>query len=411
MAENNTSNIGFEKQIWDAACVLRGNIDASEYKSVVLGLIFLKYISDRFEAKYKELVEEGDGFEEDQDEYTAENIFFVPENARWSAIAAAAHTPEIGTVIDDAMRSIEKENKRLKDILPKNFARPELDKRRLGEVVDLFTNIQMIEHGSSKDILGRTYEYCLSKFAEQEGKLAGEFYTPSCVVRTLVEVLQPFNGRVYDPCCGSGGMFVQSAKFIENHGGNINKISVFGQDSNPTTWKMATMNLAIRGIDADLGEQRVDDAGLQRGEDVLPDQAEHGHGRHREEEEQGTGEVTAEELAVEHHSQRQGDHGDEHGGGHRVQQREAEAREQRRILEALHVVREPHELRVREIVTGVIGEAEHQALQEWDEDHHDEHHHDRQQEACRGEVLHEVAVTTLLEMQRLYLISGMWTRR
>ena len=153
MAENNTSNIGFEKQIWDAACVLRGNIDASEYKSVVLGLIFLKYISDRFEAKYKELVEEGDGFEEDQDEYTAENIFFVPENARWSAIAAAAHTPEIGTVIDDAMRSIEKENKRLKDILPKNFARPELDKRRLGEVVDLFTNIQMIEHGNSKDIL------------------------------------------------------------------------------------------------------------------------------------------------------------------------------------------------------------------------------------------------------------------
>ena len=224
----NTSNIGFEKQIWDAACVLRGNIDASEYKSVVLGLIFLKYISDRFEAKYKELHEEGDGFEEDQDEYTAENIFFVPENARWSAIAAAAHAPEIGTVIDDAMRGIEKENKRLKDILPKNFARPELDKRRLGEVVDLFTNIQMIEHGNSKDILGRTYEYCLSKFAEQEGKLAGEFYTPSCVVRTLVEVLQPFNGRVYDPCCGSGGMFVQSAKFIENHGGNINKISVFG---------------------------------------------------------------------------------------------------------------------------------------------------------------------------------------
>ena len=155
----NTSNIGFEKQIWDAACVLRGNIDASEYKSVVLGLIFLKYISDRFAAKYKELVEEGDGFEEDQDEYTAENIFFVPENARWSAIAAAAHTPEIGTVIDDAMRSIEKENKRLKDILPKNFARPELDKRRLGEVVDLFTNIQMIEHGNSKDILGRTYHY------------------------------------------------------------------------------------------------------------------------------------------------------------------------------------------------------------------------------------------------------------
>ena len=156
------------------------------------------------------------------------------------------------------MRSIEKENKRLKDILPKNFARPELDKRRLGDVVDLFTNIQMHEQGSEKDILGRTYEYCLSKFAEQEGKLAGEFYTPSCVVRTLVEVLQPYHGRVYDPACGSGGMFVQSAKFIENHSGNINDISVYGQDSNPTTWKMAQMNLAIRGIDADLGKYNAD---------------------------------------------------------------------------------------------------------------------------------------------------------
>ena len=258
MAETNTSNSGFEKQIWEAACVLRGNIDASEYKSVVLGLIFLKYISDRFEAKYQELIAEGDGFEEDKDEYTAENIFFVPENARWSVISAAAHTPEIGTVIDEAMRSIEKENKRLKDILPKNFARPELDKRRLGEVVDLFTNIQMIDHGNSKDILGRTYEYCLAKFAEQEGKLAGEFYTPSCVVRTLVEVLQPYNGRVYDPCCGSGGMFVQSSKFIENHGGNIKNISVYGQDSNPTTWKLAQMNLAIRGIEADLGKLSAD---------------------------------------------------------------------------------------------------------------------------------------------------------
>lgn len=258
MATENNANIGFDKQIWDAACVLRGNIDASEYKSVVLGLIFLKYISDRFEAKYQELVAEGDGFEEDKDEYTAENIFFVPENARWSVISAAAHTPEIGSIIDDAMRSIEKENKRLKDILPKNFARPELDKRRLGEVVDLFTNIQMIEHGDSKDILGRTYEYCLAKFAEQEGKLAGEFYTPSCVVRTLVEVLQPYNGRVYDPCCGSGGMFVQSSKFIENHGGNIKNISVYGQDSNPTTWKLAQMNLAIRGIEADLGKFNAD---------------------------------------------------------------------------------------------------------------------------------------------------------
>ena len=182
----------------------------------------------------------------------------MPTNARWSVIASKAHTPEIGTVIDDAMRAIEKENKRLKDILPKNFARPELDKRRLGDVVDLFTNIQMIEHGSEKDILGRTYEYCLSKFAEQEGKLAGEFYTPSCVVRTLVEVLQPYNGRVYDPACGSGGMFVQSAKFIERHSGNINNLSVYGQDSNPTTWKMAQMNLAIRGIEANLGEYNAD---------------------------------------------------------------------------------------------------------------------------------------------------------
>ena len=258
MAEKNTAGIGFEKQIWDAACVLRGNIDASEYKSVVLGLIFLKYISDRFEEKYQELLAEGDGFEEDIDEYTSEGIFFVPANARWGVIASKAHTPEIGTVIDDAMRAIEKENKRLKDILPKNFARPELDKRRLGDVVDLFTNIQIIEHGSEKDILGRTYEYCLSKFAEQEGKLAGEFYTPSCVVRTLVEVLQPYNGRVYDPACGSGGMFVQSAKFIERHSGNINNLSVYGQDSNPTTWKMAQMNLAIRGIEANLGEYNAD---------------------------------------------------------------------------------------------------------------------------------------------------------
>ena len=258
MAEKNTANIGFEKQIWDAACVLRGNMDASEYKNVVLGLIFLKYISDRFEEKYQELVSEGDGFEEDIDEYISEGIFFVPVGARWNDIAAKAHTPEIGTVIDDAMRAIEKENKRLKDILPKNFARPELDKRRLGEVVDLFTNIQMVEHGDEKDILGRTYEYCLSMFAEQEGKRGGEFFTPSCVVRTLVEVLQPYKGRVYDPCCGSGGMFVQSAKFVENHSGNISDISIYGQDSNPTTWKLAQMNLAIRGIEPDLGEYAAD---------------------------------------------------------------------------------------------------------------------------------------------------------
>ena len=254
MADKNTADIGFEKEIWDAACVLRGNMDASEYKNVILGLIFLKYISDSFDEKYKELVEEGEGFEEDRDEYTSENIFFVPAGARWSDIAAKAHEPEIGTVIDNAMIAIEGENKKLKGILPKNFARPELDKRRLGEVVDLFTNVQMADGADEKDLLGRTYEYCLRNFAAQEGKNAGQFYTPSCVVRTIVEILQPFNGRVYDPCCGAGGMFVQSADFVKNHQGNINNISVYGQESNPTTWKMAKMNLAIRGIDGNLCE-------------------------------------------------------------------------------------------------------------------------------------------------------------
>ena len=255
---DNTAEIGFEEQIWKAADKLRGNIDASEYKNVVLGLIFLKYISDKFEQRYQELVEEGDGFEEDRDEYTYLNIFFVPKAARWEEIAKAAHTPEIGKVIDEAMRQVEAENDKLKNILPKNFARQELDKRRLGEVVDLFTNVQMAEKGDTRDILGRTYEYCLSKFAEAEGKNAGEFYTPACIVKTLVEIIQPFHGRVYDPCCGSGGMFVQSAQFVERHAGNINDIAIYGQESNPTTWKMATMNLAIRGIDANLGKFNAD---------------------------------------------------------------------------------------------------------------------------------------------------------
>ena len=252
MPEKNTASIGFEQQIWSAADILRGNMDAGEYKHVVLGLIFLKYISDKFDARYQELKADDDDVE-DNDAYAEVNVFFVPLSARWKVIAEAAHKEEIGTVIDDAMRAIEKENKRLKDILPKNYARNELDKRRLGNVVDLFTNIQMIEHGTDKDILGRTYEYCLARFAEQEGKRAGEFYTPSCVVRTLVEVLQPFQGRVYDPCCGSGGMFVQSTQFVENHSGNRRNISIYGQDSNPTTRKLALMNLAIRGIEADLG--------------------------------------------------------------------------------------------------------------------------------------------------------------
>ncbi|MCH1984126.1 type I restriction-modification system subunit M [Ruminococcus sp. OA3] len=253
----NSADIGFEEQIWAAADILRGNMDAAEYKHVVLGLIFLKYISDKFEERYQALLDDDDDVE-DKDAYTEVNVFFVPPIARWNVIAEAAHKAEIGTVIDDAMRAIEKENKRLKDILPKNYARDELDKRRLGNVVDLFTNIQMIEHGTDKDILGRTYEYCLSKFAEQEGKRAGEFFTPSCVVRTLVEVLQPFKGRVYDPCCGSGGMFVQSAKFVNSHSGNIGNLSIYGQDANPTTRKMALMNLAIRGIEADLGKFNAD---------------------------------------------------------------------------------------------------------------------------------------------------------
>lgn len=255
---NDTDDKAFEKQIWKSACILRGNMDASEYKQVVLGLIFLKYISDRFEQKHQELVDEGQGFEEDRDEYTAAGIFFVPTNARWGAIASYAHSPNIGTVIDDAMRALERDNKRLNGILPKNFSRQELDKRRLGDVVDMFTNQKMIDHGSDKDILGRTYEYCLSQFAAQEGKLAGEFYTPACVVKTIVEILKPYKGRVYDPCCGSGGMFVQSAKFIEAHQGNLNNISIYGQDSNPTTWKMAMMNLAIRGIEGNLGAYNAD---------------------------------------------------------------------------------------------------------------------------------------------------------
>jgi len=256
-SKQNTATIGFEQQIWSAADNLRGNMDASEYKHVVLGLIFLKYISDRFESRFQELKADNDDVE-DKDAYTEVNVFYVPPDSRWSRISASAHKEEIGNVIDGAMRSIEKENCRLKGILPKNYSREELDKRKLGNVVDLFTNIQMIEHGTDKDILGRTYEYCLAMFAEQEGKRAGEFYTPACVVRTLVEVLHPFEGRVYDPCCGSGGMFVQSAEFVKHHSGNINKLSIYGQEANPTTRKMALMNLAIRGIEANLGETNAD---------------------------------------------------------------------------------------------------------------------------------------------------------
>lgn len=254
----NTTSIGFEDAIWRAADKLRGNLNASEYEGVVLGLIFLKYISDKFEAKFKELSEDEYADVEDKDEYEADGVFFVPQDARWSVISQAAHTPQIGKVIDDALESIERENTKLKGVLPSNYARPELDKRRLGDVVDLFTNIHMLASGDEKDLLGRVYEYCLQKFASMEGKNAGEFYTPSCIVRTIVEILQPYVGRVYDPCCGSGGMFVQSAKFIQNHQKDINNISVYGQEANPSTWKMAHMNVAIRGLEANLGQSYAD---------------------------------------------------------------------------------------------------------------------------------------------------------
>ena len=256
--KENTTSIGFEDAIWRAADKLRGNLNASEYEGVVLGLIFLKYISDKFEAKFAELSEDEYADVEDKDEYEADGVFFVPQDARWSVISQAAHTPQIGKVIDEALEAIERENTKLKGVLPSNYARPELDKRRLGDVVDLFTNIHMLASGDEKDLLGRVYEYCLQKFASMEGKNAGEFYTPSCIVRTIVEILQPYAGRVYDPCCGSGGMFVQSAKFIQNHQKDINNISVYGQEANPSTWKMAHMNVAIRGLEANLGKSYAD---------------------------------------------------------------------------------------------------------------------------------------------------------
>ena len=254
-----TTTVGFEQKLWDAADKLRTNMDAAEYKHVVLGLIFLKYVSDSFTEKYEQLKAEGYGDEEDRDEYLADNIFWVPKDARWEVLKAHATNPDIGDIIDAAMEAIEKENVSLKGVLTKNYARPELDKVRLGELVTLFSNIEV---GSSaaqeKDILGRVYEYFLGKFASAEGKLGGEFYTPSCVVRTLVEMIEPFSGQIYDPCCGSGGMFCQSARFVKEHQGNIRGISIFGQESNPTTWKLAKMNLAIRGLEANLGAHNAD---------------------------------------------------------------------------------------------------------------------------------------------------------
>jgi len=259
MADKNTANIGFEKQIWDAACVLWGHIPASEYRNVIIGLIFLRYISTAFDKKYQQLISEGDGFENDPDAYLEDNVFFVPIEARWDKIAAAAHKPEIGAIIDNAMRAIEADNKKLKNVLPKNYASPDLDKQVLGDVVDLFTNMDMGETEGNRDVLGRTYEYCIAQFAEKEGKGGGEFYTPSSIVNTLVSILKPYsNCRVYDCCCGSGGMFVQSAKFIQAHSNNRGAISIYGQEANPDTWKMAIMNLTIRGLDADLGPYHAD---------------------------------------------------------------------------------------------------------------------------------------------------------
>lgn len=259
--KSNGATLGFEATLWAAADKLRGHMDAAEYKHVVLGLIFLKYISDAFEEKHTALTAQlSDGADpEDRDEYRAENIFWVPKQARWPHLLSNAKQPTIGKLIDDAMTAIEQDNPSLKGVLPKDYARPALDKRQLGETLDLIGNIGLGDkENRSKDILGRVYEYFLSQFASAEGKKGGQFYTPRSVVRVLVAMLAPYKGRVFDPCCGSGGMFVQSEKFVEAHGGRIGDISVYGQESNPTTWRLAKMNLAIRGIDGNLGPENAD---------------------------------------------------------------------------------------------------------------------------------------------------------
>jgi type I restriction enzyme M protein len=261
------ANLGFEAKLWLAADKLRNNMDAAEYKHVVLGLIFLKYISDTFEEhRAKLLAGEGEyagANPEDPDEYKAENVFWVPAEARWSHLQANAKQSNIGKLVDDAMVAIERDNVRLKGVLPKDYARPALDKHRLGELIDLIATIQLTAAKAKKthrsvDLLGRVYEYFLTRFASAEGKNGGQFYTPSCVVRCLVEMLAPYKGRIYDPACGSGGMFVQSEKFVESHGGKLGDISVYGQESNATTRRLAIMNLAIRGIEADIGKEHAD---------------------------------------------------------------------------------------------------------------------------------------------------------
>lgn len=260
MAKNSTNrsgvngaSLGFEAELFKAADKLRGNMEPSDYKHVVLGLIFLKYISDAFEARHQALLAEDPQAAEDRDEYLADNVFWVPKEARWSHLRANAKRPEIGLLIDEAMRAIEKENESLKGVLPKDYARPALNKVMLGELIDLFSRIGLGDEAHrAKDVLGRVYEYFLGQFAGAEGKRGGEFYTPRSVVRVLVEMLEPYAGRVYDPCCGSGGMFVQSEKFVEEHGGRLGDIAIYGQESNYTTWRLCKMNLAVRRIDADI---------------------------------------------------------------------------------------------------------------------------------------------------------------
>jgi type I restriction enzyme M protein len=268
------ASLGFEATLWSAADKLRANMDAAEYKHVVLGLIFLKYISDAFEELHAELTadKKSGADPEDRDEYKSKNIFWVPKQARWTDLQAKAKQPTIGKLIDDAMVAIEKENPTLKGVLPKDYARPGLDKTRLGELMDLIGSIGLGDKQSrSKDLLGRVYEYFLSMFASAEGKRGGQFYTPGCIVKLLVEMLAPYKGRIYDPACGSGGMFVSSEKFVEAHGGKLGDISVFGQESNHTTWRLAKMNLAIRGIEANLGTENADTFGRDLHPDLKAD--------------------------------------------------------------------------------------------------------------------------------------------
>jgi type I restriction enzyme M protein len=247
------AKLGFEADMFLAADKLRKNLEPSDYKHVALGLIFLKYISTAFEAKRAALLAEDPASAEDKDEYLAENVFWVPKTGRWTHLQANARQANIGQLIDEAMTAIEADNPSLKGVLPKDYNRPALDKVMLGELIDLISGIALHEEGEkARDVLGRVYEYFLGGFAGSEGKRGGEFYTPRSVVRVLVEMLEPYKGRIYDPCCGSGGMFVQSEKFVEEHGGRIGDMAIYGQESNYTTWRLAKMNLAVRGIDADI---------------------------------------------------------------------------------------------------------------------------------------------------------------